>query len=347
MQSIKKFIPIAFENDVSNAPIAVKVMKTNVVLWRNMKQVVVQHDRCPHRGVKMSKGSVVDNTIECPYHGWRFNAQGDCTYIPQKKGKSKIPKACNVQTFDNIVHNGIVWAAVANANEEDFGTMPSELHMKDYTKSSKYLVTDYEFNAPFNYYLQIENLLDPAHLDFVHDGYQGSRSRAGPISLKFKKVNSREISGYFVFENPETPDLYIRFIKPSVVDVSIIDPISHKVVRKNIIFVAPSTDTTSRVLFRDVAFKDKLTSNIIVQNHFDIFFHMVPDSISKAHNQLFTNAFIENIMEQDIQALSAQQDNIGPGKEKYISAKFVMPCESDGLIREFRKWCASSDCKSI
>lgn len=333
-----KFVPIAFEKQVSIIPDALKILQKDVVIWKNIKRVIVQQDRCPHRGAKMSKGHVIDNTIECPYHGWRFNTQGTCTFIPQKKKDSKIPKACSIPTYDSFVHNGVIWAAIDSSSSE--AMLPSDLHMKDYTKSSEYLVTDYQFDAPFNYFLQIENLLDPAHLDFVHDGYQGNRARACPISLKFKKVNAREISGYFVFDHPETPDLYIRFLKPSVVDVSIIDPIIRKVIRKNIIFITPSTDTTSRVLFRDVAFKDKITNNLFVQSHLDLLFRLVPDKVSNEHNQLLTRTFIQNIMEQDIQALSGQQDNIGPGKQNYLDTKFVMPCESDDLIREFRKWCA-------
>src|SRR5580698_9432507 len=40
-------------------------------------------DICPHRGVPLSAGRVLpENTVECPYHGWRFKADGGCTAIP-------------------------------------------------------------------------------------------------------------------------------------------------------------------------------------------------------------------------------------------------------------------------
>jgi len=325
-------------------------MDKNVVVWRNYNTLVVQRDRCPHRGAKMSSGSVVGSTLECPYHGWRFDATGKCTFIPQKHGKSKIPKACNIETFDSIVHNGVLWTAFeAPTAAAAAATKPSRRvpPMKDYTQSDEYLVTDYAFDAPFNYFFQIENLLDPAHLDFVHDGFQGSRMRASPIRLKFKKINDREISGYFEFDHPDTPDLYIRFIKPYVVDVSVIDPTSRAVMRKNIIFVAPSSPTSSRVLFRDVAFKHKLTANPFVQSHLNLLFYMLPNKVSEEHHQLLTSKFIDGIMDQDIRALTGQQENVGPGKKNYLAGNFVMPCESDTLIREFRKWCASEQCHVI
>lgn len=350
-----KYAPIAFEKQLTVVPTPLRVMDKKIVVWRNYKTLVVQSDRCPHRGAKMSGGSVVGNTLECPYHGWRFDASGKCTFIPQKHGKSKIPKACNIETFDSIVHNGVLWAALdppTAASPDIVAQHPTSFSpltpaMKDYTRSNDYLVTDYAFDAPFNYFFQIENLLDPAHLDFVHDGFQGSRARASPIHLKFKKINEREISGYFEFEHPDTPDLYIRFIKPYVVDVSVIDPTSRAVMRKNIIFVAPSTPSSSRVLFRDVAFKRMLTSNPFIQSHLNLLFHMLPNKVSEEHHQLLTSTFIDGIMDQDIRALTGQQDNVGSGKQNYLAGNFVMPCESDTLIREFRKWCASEQCHII
>ena len=29
-------------------------------------------DICPHRGVPLSAGRIIDGSVECPYHGWRF-----------------------------------------------------------------------------------------------------------------------------------------------------------------------------------------------------------------------------------------------------------------------------------
>ena len=44
-------------------------------------------DICPHRAAPLSAGKLVPETgggesIECPYHGWRFGTDGGCTAIP-------------------------------------------------------------------------------------------------------------------------------------------------------------------------------------------------------------------------------------------------------------------------
>src|ERR1700750_2707433 len=43
--------------------------------------VFAMRDICPHRGVPLSAGRIVtkdgaEETVECPYHGWRFRKDG-------------------------------------------------------------------------------------------------------------------------------------------------------------------------------------------------------------------------------------------------------------------------------
>ena len=46
-------------------------------------QLFALRDICPHRGVPLSAGRIKsDQTVECPYHGWRFRQDGVCGAIP-------------------------------------------------------------------------------------------------------------------------------------------------------------------------------------------------------------------------------------------------------------------------
>lgn len=39
-------------------------------------------DECAHRACPLSLGSVIDGHVQCPYHGWEYNAEGVCTKMP-------------------------------------------------------------------------------------------------------------------------------------------------------------------------------------------------------------------------------------------------------------------------
>jgi phenylpropionate dioxygenase-like ring-hydroxylating dioxygenase large terminal subunit len=49
-------------------------------------EIFALRDICPHRAVPLSAGRQVEQagapTIECPYHGWRFGADGVCKHMP-------------------------------------------------------------------------------------------------------------------------------------------------------------------------------------------------------------------------------------------------------------------------
>uniref|UniRef100_A0A6C0CRN2 Rieske domain-containing protein n=1 Tax=viral metagenome TaxID=1070528 RepID=A0A6C0CRN2_9ZZZZ len=322
------YYPLAFEKDLTLKPKVVTLKKQDFVLWKSYKDIVCMPDRCPHRHAKLSAGRIIDgNHIECPYHGWQFNAKGTCLKIPQLTN-DKILKMCSIKAFDTKVWDGIVWASPMEA------TFPYP--KKEYLNDDKYFVTDYYLDAPYSYYLQIENLLDPAHLHFVHDGFQGNRKKASPIRLKYFKETEKEIYGYFEHDNDDTPDISVRFIKPFMVDVSIYNKKSKKLLRKNIIFASPKDDKKCNVFFRDVAMKDTFLpkENGWLRFHGDIFLNGFSKNFVEDHYQFINNEIIDRIMTQDLDVLKGQQKNI----PDYLKARYVMPAECDRMIIAFRKW---------
>jgi nitrite reductase/ring-hydroxylating ferredoxin subunit len=51
---------------------------TQLVLWRDPRgDITCQEAYCPHAGASMAVGArLVDGCIECPFHAWRFDAEG-------------------------------------------------------------------------------------------------------------------------------------------------------------------------------------------------------------------------------------------------------------------------------
>lgn len=335
---LNTYHPIMFSKEVAlNKPTKVKVLDKNLVVWRtdakssstSPKQLLnCVEDRCSHRGAKLSSGSVVGNCIECPYHGWQFDGLGKCTILPQAKDKKAPTKRANIQSFPIIERDGIVWmsfsdSAIFNHDETNW------------LNQIEYFVTDYFCEAPYSYIYQCENLLDPAHIHFVHSGFQGSRDRASYIDVPEWRATDEELYGYFVHDNPDVPDISIRFKLPSVIDVSIHNK-TGEVVRKNIIHITPSTKGKCRVLFRDVAFKKFIApENRLIAQHVDLFVNVIAKTFVDEHYQLLNGEVVNSIMDQDIKVITGQAENIG---QDYFSYRYYMPTASDRLIVEYKKW---------
>src|SRR5215467_1044473 len=60
------------------------LLETPLVIGRDRKgQAFALRDACPHRGMPLSCGRFDGQTLECSYHGWKFEAHsGQCRAIP-------------------------------------------------------------------------------------------------------------------------------------------------------------------------------------------------------------------------------------------------------------------------
>ena len=63
--------------------LSLKLLGEPIVLGRQKTgKPFALRDICPHRGIPLSDGRLIDDELECCYHGWRFNSEGTCICIP-------------------------------------------------------------------------------------------------------------------------------------------------------------------------------------------------------------------------------------------------------------------------
>lgn len=78
-----------------------------LVLYRGDDGVArVMDAYCPHLGGSLGRGRVVENSVECPFHAWRFGPDGKCNHIPYA---SKIPPKAEVSVRPVKEVNNIVY----------------------------------------------------------------------------------------------------------------------------------------------------------------------------------------------------------------------------------------------
>lgn len=160
--------PAASLADVTSQPLAARLLGEDLVLWRDGTGTVhAWPDRCPHRGAKLSMGRVADGRLECPYHGWQFEASGHCAHVPALPGF--VPPATHrVASYEVKEAHGLAWVRL-QAGEVAMPAFPAEddVHLRK-LNCGPYLV---EASAP----RIVENFLDMAHFAFIHEGWLGSR----------------------------------------------------------------------------------------------------------------------------------------------------------------------------
>jgi len=95
---------------VGKRPVTVERFGTRIVLFRDAQgALVAARARCPHRGADLGLGRVVDGELECPYHGFRFAADGRCVAIPCEGRGARVPAGLELDRFEVREHRGFVW----------------------------------------------------------------------------------------------------------------------------------------------------------------------------------------------------------------------------------------------
>src|SRR5277367_2206951 len=108
--SLKDYWYIAAESrDVNKKPLAVAPCGERMVLFRNADgQMVALEDRCSHRNMALSLGTVSEGCVVCPYHGWTFDGAGRCVRIPSLGSCARLPNH-GVRAYPVREQDGYVW----------------------------------------------------------------------------------------------------------------------------------------------------------------------------------------------------------------------------------------------
>ncbi len=158
---------VALSREVTDKPVGVVLWDAAIVLYRDSQhQIYALEDSCPHRFVKLSRGCVIEDELECAYHGWRINAEGGCAAVPYLAENQKLP-SCRIRRYPVREQDGFVWLfpgdPVLAEKVEPMG-VPEWDHL-NYIGS----VTVIDAKAHFSYL--IENLMDMYH-GHLHQDWQ-------------------------------------------------------------------------------------------------------------------------------------------------------------------------------
>jgi phenylpropionate dioxygenase-like ring-hydroxylating dioxygenase large terminal subunit len=153
-------------------PLARTLLGVPLVLFRDASgQAAALQDRCPHRHAPLSCGRVRNGEVECPYHGWRFAADGHCTTVPGME--LPVSNKPLVHAFACQIAHGLVWVCLAPDAATPPPVMPAVTDNVDY-----FFMTD-----TVNCTIQqaAENFLDGFHTHFVHAGWIRRDSQRQPV----------------------------------------------------------------------------------------------------------------------------------------------------------------------
>jgi phenylpropionate dioxygenase-like ring-hydroxylating dioxygenase large terminal subunit len=174
--------PAAWSHELGRSPRGTQVLGRKVVAFRDKDgKAAVLEDRCSHRGVMLSRGKVHDGCIRCPYHGWEFDAEGQCTRIPSLLPEHRIPKGASISSYPVREEGGMVWFCFS---EEPLFSDPPQWHCRE---DKHFFTATIDIRA--GYVRVMENLVDNPHAGFLHAGLLRS-SPTTPVVAHVRRLPS-------------------------------------------------------------------------------------------------------------------------------------------------------------
>jgi phenylpropionate dioxygenase-like ring-hydroxylating dioxygenase large terminal subunit len=161
-------------------PNAFKRLNKELVFWRDDAGIIVaMEDRCPHRQAKLSPGKIINGNIQCPFHGFQYDATGECRLIPANGVNGPRPQIFRPKVYPTREAHGFIWLWNGEARKE-YPPVPFFEGLENFSYGTLRKL----WNA--HYTRAIENQLDVAHLPFVHAttiGRGGHTLVNGPYSI--------------------------------------------------------------------------------------------------------------------------------------------------------------------
>jgi len=159
----------AFDNELSaEEMLARRLLDEPIILFRDVDgRAKALADICPHRMAPLSKGSLSGGVIACGYHGLQFDGLGTCVSSPF----GNPPRGAVVRSYPVEERHGMIWIWMGEATPE-----PDRIPDFSFQDPDENYAGKRYLRVGVRYELEIENILDLSHIEFLHPTTLGSSS---------------------------------------------------------------------------------------------------------------------------------------------------------------------------
>lgn len=168
----------------------VRLLGEDLVLFRDKRERLgLIQEQCPHRRASFAYGIPTENGIRCPYHGWEFNQEGQCTDQPNEIDNPAFRATVCVRNYEVQELGGLLFAYM--------GPKPAPLlpRLDGFVKEGTIRQVGRAL-LPINWLQIMENSLDPIHTEWLHGHlYEFQKEQEGvkvAISTHHKKIDFKE-----------------------------------------------------------------------------------------------------------------------------------------------------------
>jgi phenylpropionate dioxygenase-like ring-hydroxylating dioxygenase large terminal subunit len=161
------WLPAAKSSEVTaqGDPLRLMLLGEKLIAFRDETgRVGVMDHRCPHRCASLFFGRNEPGGIRCVYHGWKFDADGNCTDMPNLPADQVFMQKVKAKAYRATERSGLIWVYMGARAEAP--PMPEiEATLLDETELQPMFA-----QRECNWLQALEGDIDTSHFGFLHVG---------------------------------------------------------------------------------------------------------------------------------------------------------------------------------
>jgi phthalate 4,5-dioxygenase oxygenase subunit len=146
-------------------PVRVKLLSERLLAFRDTDGNYGLIDEfCAHRGVSLWFGRNEESGLRCPYHGWKYDVNGQCIDVPSEPQESGFCQKVKLKSYPLVKLGPVLWTYMGPPDQKpplpewEFAVVPPEQTFisKRWQES--------------NWLQAMEGGIDSSHVSFLHRG---------------------------------------------------------------------------------------------------------------------------------------------------------------------------------
>lgn len=213
----------------------IRIMDEDFTLYRGEGAVHLVGARCAHRGTQLSVGWVEGDCIRCFYHGWKYDGSGQC--VEQPAEAENFASKVRIPSYPVKEYIGLIFAYLGEGE-------PPPLPRYPRMESDDISLDVAGLKRICNYFNNIDNSLDNAHVRFVHRRHRDAAQDQVVVGDPTISVEESEWGITRYVKYPDGKHLTFFFGMPNInfINGQVVDPVIKRA--DVLVFKVPVDDET-------------------------------------------------------------------------------------------------------
>jgi phthalate 4,5-dioxygenase oxygenase subunit len=177
-------------------PVRFRVLGEDLVAFRDSEgRIAFLREACPHRKASLFFGRNEESGLRCIYHGWKFDASGQCVDMPSEPAESNFKEKVRTTAYPGAEWGGLIWIYMGPPQ-----LRPDLPQFEWCMAGANPDLKVWKWMQESNYAQGLEGNIDSAHVSFLHRWFSTSGGGTRPeIADGAPRLTAQETEFGFVY----------------------------------------------------------------------------------------------------------------------------------------------------